>query len=224
MNSLPIFSENDLKKPYSQGRPRNSVVMYADCLSHSKAPITFVTTGPLTNIANLLRERANLSDHIEEILITGGAINIPGNVHEEGYEDSAEWNIFADPKAFKSILETRIPIKLIPFDVGSQLPVTKAFRQKLERQAKDHKASELALKLYSLVSTFTYHMMDVLTAIIAVDSSVATFKKMRIDVAQSGKSMGKTGKSFFNGREVEVATAVDVKRVEDKVLSALRSN
>jgi len=221
-NSLPLFSENELKKPYSQGRARSNIVMYADCLSHSKEPITFVTTGPLTSVANLLQERANLVERIEEIFIMGGAINVPGNVHEVGYEDAAEWNVFADPKAFKFILESKIPIKLIPLDVGLQVPVSKTLRQKIDRQAKDHRASELASTLYSLVTTFSYHMYDVLTAMTAVDPHLVTFKKMRIDVALSGKSVGKTAKSFFNGREIEVATSVDTKKFEDKVLSILR--
>jgi len=222
INTLPLFSENDLKKPYSQGRPRQNTVMYADCLSHSKEPVTFVTTGPLTSVATMLRERASLIEHISEIYVAGGAINSPGDVHEKGYE-GAEWNVFADPRAFKTVLDSRIPIKLVPKDVSLQVPVTKTLRQKIDKQAKDYRVSLLASKLYALVSGFDYFLSDVLTAVIAIEPSIATFKKMRIDVALSGKSTGKTGKSFFSGREVEVATAIDTKKFEDMFLELLRA-
>jgi len=46
---------------------------------------------------------------------------------------------------------------------------------------------------------------------------------MRIDVALSGKSTGKTAKSFFGGREIEVATAVDMKKFEDMFFELLRA-
>jgi inosine-uridine nucleoside N-ribohydrolase len=222
INTLPLFSDNELKKPYSQGRRRSNSVMYADCLSHSRDPITFVTTGPLTSVANLLRERSNLADKIAEIYIAGGAITSPGDVHEKGYE-GAEWNVFADPKSFKTVLESRVHIKLVPKDVTMQVPVTKALRQKIEKQSKDSRVSLLASKLYALVSGFDYYLSDVLTALIAIDPSLATFKKMRIDVALSGKSTGKISKPFFSGREVEVATAIDEKKFEDVFFELLRA-
>jgi purine nucleosidase len=222
INTLPLFSENDLRKPYSQGRARQNTVMYADCLSHSKEPFTFVTTGPLTSVADMLRERPHLSDNIAEMYVAGGAINVVGDVHEKGY-DGAEWNVFADPRAFKTVLESRIPIKLVPRDVSEQTIVTKLMRQKIERQAKDHRVSLLANKLLALCSGFDYYLSDVLTAMIAIEPSLATFKKMRIDVALSGKSTGKTAKSFFGGREIEVATAVDMKKFEDMFFELLRA-
>src|SRR5688572_9588229 len=53
MNELPIFSDNSLRKPYQQGRARKSQALITDCLNNSKAPVTIVTTGPLTNVSQV---------------------------------------------------------------------------------------------------------------------------------------------------------------------------
>jgi len=94
INELPLFRANDLKKPYSQGRPRKNEIVFADCLNHSKTPLTLVTTGPLINVARLLRDQPELSDKISQLVVVGGALNTPGNVQGNGYEGLAEWNIY----------------------------------------------------------------------------------------------------------------------------------
>src|ERR1700722_13444381 len=69
INELPVFSENDLKKPYQQGKFRRSDTVFFDCLSHSRRPVTIVTTAPLTNVAMVLRDQPDLKKNIEEFVI-----------------------------------------------------------------------------------------------------------------------------------------------------------
>ena len=102
INELPIFGENYLKKRYQVGRPRRTEVVFGDCLANSRVPFTVVTTGPLTNIAKIFEEKPELAEKVDEMIIMGGAINVDGNVEEEGHDGSAEWNIYADPEAFNS--------------------------------------------------------------------------------------------------------------------------
>jgi purine nucleosidase len=221
INELPIFGEN-YKKPYQQGRGRRSEVVFTDCLSHSKEPLTVVTTGPLTVLAPILKTNPELKKNIAEFVIMGGAINVRGNVEEAGHDGSAEWNVYADPQAFKSILESGIPTKLITLDVTNELPVTADFLQKLEKQAETYKASNLALKLWSLVKGFNYYFWDTVTAAAAIKPSLFTYKEMRIDVTVAGKSQGKTATSLFGGRKVQVATSVQKEAFEELLLSIFR--
>ena len=221
INELPIFSENDLKKPYQQGKCRRSENVFADCLAHSRRPITVVATAPLTNIAAVLKQQPDLRKNVEEFVIMGGALNVKGNVEEAGHDGSAEWNIYADPQAFKTVLECGQPIKLITLDVTNDLPVTPEWLHRLDEQASTSRASLLAAKIFSLVKGFNYYFWDTVTAAVAIKPDLFSFKEMKIDVTTQGKSSGKTSTSLFGGRKVQVATHVNKQAFEDLLLSIL---
>ncbi|MBS2009458.1 MAG: nucleoside hydrolase [Cyanobacteria bacterium SZAS TMP-1] len=220
INELPLFRDNYLKKPYQQGRPRRTESVFYDCLTNSRAPLTIVTTGPLTNVAKLLSANPELKEKIHEFIIMGGALGVKGNVEEDGLDGSAEWNVYADPHAFKSILETKLPIKLITLDLTNELPVTRDFVAKLEQLGENSRACALAAKLWSLVKGFDYYFWDTITAAVAIEPELFTFKEMKIDVSTSGRNMGKTSGSMF-GKKVQVATNVDRQNFEDLLLSIL---
>lgn len=221
INELPIFGANDLKKPYQQNKGRRSDTMFTDALTHSKRPVTFVTTGPLTVIAKVLRDHPELKKNIEEFVIMGGALNVAGNVEENGYDGSAEWNVYADPGAFKTVLDSGVPIKLVTLDVTNELPVHAEFLKKLEAQSATSRASLLAVKLWSLVKGFNYYFWDTVTAAAAIKPSLFTFKEMKIDVSMQGKNLGRTATSLFSGRKVQVATQVNKDRFEELILGIL---
>jgi purine nucleosidase len=223
INELPIFGANDLRKPYQQGKGRKSDTVYLDCLNHSKRPLTVVSTGPLTTIASVLRQQPELKKKVDEMVIMGGAISAGGNVEENGHDGSAEWNVYADPQAFKTVLDSGIAIKLITLDVTNELPVTREFLDRLEKQSATSKASLLATKLWSLVKGFNYYFWDTVTAAAAIKPELFTFKEMKIDVAVQGKSLGKTSTSLFGGRKVQVATQVQKSGFEELLLSILRT-
>lgn len=222
INELPIFGENALKKPYQTGRPRKSQALIIDCLNHSKEKVTLVTTGPLTNVVPVFAERPDLKEKVDEIICMGGAFNVSGNVEFPEHDGSAEWNFFADPPAAKGMLETGIPIRLIPLDVTNKVPITRDFLAQLDEQADVYRASQLAAKIYSLVKGLSYYFWDTLTAAAAIKTDLFTFKDMRIDIATTGKSQGKSASTFFGGRKVKVATEMDKAAFEELVLATLR--
>jgi purine nucleosidase len=220
INELPLFEDNYLKKTYQQGRPRRIDSVFLDCIANSKVPITVVTTGPLTNMANLLANHPEIKRNIQEFIIMGGAIRVKGNVEEPGHDGTAEWNVYADPAAFKQIVDSKLPIKLITLDLTNELPVTKDFLGKLEAQAEKSRASALAAKLWSLVKGFDYYFWDTITAAVAIEPGLFTFSDIKIDVSTSGKSMGRTNQALF-GRKVQLATQVNKQGFEDLLLSTL---
>ncbi|MBX9937810.1 MAG: nucleoside hydrolase [Candidatus Obscuribacterales bacterium] len=220
INELPLFEDNYLKKTYQQGRPRRIDSVFLDCIANSKVPITVVTTGPLTNMANLLANHPEIKKNIQEFIIMGGAIRVKGNVEEPGHDGTAEWNVYADPAAFKQIVDSKLPVKLITLDLTNELPVTKDFLGKLEAQAEKSRASALAAKLWSLVKGFDYYFWDTITAAVAIEPGLFTFSDIKIDVSTSGKSMGRTNQALF-GRRVQLATQVNKQGFEDLLLSTL---
>lgn len=65
---------------------------------------TVIATGPLTNIAFLLRIFPEVKEKIQEIVFMGGSLS-GGNV-----TDAAEFNFFADPEAAYMVLHEGVPL------------------------------------------------------------------------------------------------------------------
>ncbi len=222
INELPLFGELALKKLYQQGQGRKSQAAVTDCLTHSKVPLTIVSTGPLTNLASVFEENPDLKNKVDEFVIMGGAIDVPGNVEEPDHDGSAEWNIYADPSAAKRIFDLGVPVKLITLDVTNQLPVTQEFLSRLEEQTEKHRASLLAARLWSLVKGFEYYFWDTVTAAAAIEPGLFTFKEMRLDIITHGRSAGKVSTTLFGGRKVMVASSVQKEAFEELLLGILR--
>ncbi|MHA1299430.1 MAG: nucleoside hydrolase [Candidatus Helarchaeota archaeon] len=88
-----------------------SEFIYQTVKNHSKQ-VTIVATGPLTNLSIVLKSYPDFSELISEIVIMGGSVKVPGNV-----TPYAEFNIWADAEAAKIVLESGLPITLVPLDV-----------------------------------------------------------------------------------------------------------
>ena len=69
------------------------------------------TLGPLTNIATAIIKHPDIVDHIKEINMMGGAIEI-GNV-----TPSAEFNIYVDPEAALTVFKSGIKVNMFGLDV-----------------------------------------------------------------------------------------------------------
>lgn len=76
--------------------------------------VTIVATGPLKNVALLLRAAPGLIGRIAEVSLMGGSLS-QGNTTA-----SAEFNIWADPKAAEVLFERGIPIRMAGLDVTHQ--------------------------------------------------------------------------------------------------------
>lgn len=73
--------------------------------------ITYVVLGPMTNLAQLVREhRQTVVDKIGRVICMAGALDVPGNT-----TSVAEFNVYADPYAARELL--------IPTDITSGLPL-----------------------------------------------------------------------------------------------------
>ncbi|MEA1902682.1 MAG: nucleoside hydrolase, partial [Actinomycetota bacterium] len=64
-------------------------------VNDSDRPVTIWAVGPLTNVARALDREPEIAGNIEEIVIMGGAVDVPGNV----FGSPAEWNVFIDAGA-----------------------------------------------------------------------------------------------------------------------------
>ncbi|AET39578.1 trifunctional uridine nucleosidase/nicotinamide riboside hydrolase/nicotinic acid riboside hydrolase Ecym_4543 [Eremothecium cymbalariae DBVPG len=91
----------------------------------NKGEFSFVSLGPMTCIATLLRERPYLKPHIKYVVLMGGGLDI-GNSNAN---KSAEFNIFCDPHAADFVLTDKTISSrcvLIPLNLTGQVTATEA--------------------------------------------------------------------------------------------------
>ncbi len=86
--------------------------------------ITLCTLGPLTNIAMALVMAPDITQHIREIVMMGGAYFEVGNI-----TPTAEFNIFVDPEAADVVMRSGVPIVMAPLDLTHRILST---RQRLD--------------------------------------------------------------------------------------------
>lgn len=78
--------------------------------------ITLCALGPLTNIAMALVKAPHVAAKIRELVVMGGACFELGNV-----TPAAEFNIHLDPHAAAIVIDSGVPITMIPLDVTLQV-------------------------------------------------------------------------------------------------------
>lgn len=78
--------------------------------------LTLATLGPLTNVAQALRDAPDIASRIAEVVMMGGGFSEGGNV-----TPAAEFNIFVDPTAASEVFASGIPITMMPLDVTHQV-------------------------------------------------------------------------------------------------------
>jgi inosine-uridine nucleoside N-ribohydrolase len=103
----------------------HAVDLMARLLRETAEPVTLVPTGPLTNVALLLRTYPELAARVREIVLMGGSTDV-GNV-----EPLAEFNIHVDPEAADVVFSSGLPVTMCGLNVTHQALATDAVLERL---------------------------------------------------------------------------------------------
>lgn len=103
----------DLPEPEAEEVDATALEFTTGLLEATDA-VTIVATGPLTNVARLLRARPDLQPRIEAIVFMGGAVG------EGNWTASAEFNVWADPEAADTVVRCGVPVAMVPLEVTHQ--------------------------------------------------------------------------------------------------------
>lgn len=82
---------------------------------HYGSRLSVIALGPLTNVALALEADGDAMRRIGQLVIMGGAVEVPGNVTA-----TAEFNIHVDPEAAALVFGAGLPIALVPLDATRQ--------------------------------------------------------------------------------------------------------
>ncbi|HMO57184.1 MAG TPA: nucleoside hydrolase [Roseiflexaceae bacterium] len=90
--------------------------------------VTLVAVAPLTNVALAIRKEPRIVEAVHDVIIMGGALRADGNT-----TSLAEFNFYVDPHAAHIVLESGMPITLLPWDVTSKVLLTQDDVDRLRR-------------------------------------------------------------------------------------------
>ncbi|MET0725488.1 MAG: nucleoside hydrolase [Leifsonia sp.] len=216
----------ELPEPTVPLDPRSAVELMADVIAASDRPVAIVATGPITNVAMLLRERPDAASGIREIVWMGGSAG-RGNV-----TPAAEFNAWVDPEALSIVVDSGIRFTMVGLDVTHTALVTAEVMRRIAAvgNATARFGSDL-LEFFCSTNAAVFGMPDgplhdpVAVAVLADPDSVGTVFT-RLDVELAGTET--TGATLVDldgmlGREpnAHVALTLDVPRFWASVEAAI---
>jgi purine nucleosidase/pyrimidine-specific ribonucleoside hydrolase len=218
----------ELPEPEVELDPRGAVALLRDTLTAAAEPITVIATGPLTNIALLLRTHPEVLAHVERIVWMGGSTG-RGNV-----TPYAEFNAWVDPEAAAIVLASGAPVTMVGLNVTHQALVTEEVLARLGEVGTRTAAFGAQLLAYYRASyrrsagMDSAPLHDPITVALTADPGLVETVRARVDVELRGtETAGATSVDLLGklGRpaNADVAVRLDVPRFWDRVAAALRA-
>ena len=140
----------ELPAPRTAPVEAHAVDFLAERVLGSRAPVTLIPVGPLTNVALLLARHPDAADRVERIVLMGGAIG-EGNV-----TPAAEFNIWADPEAARRVFESGLDVTMIGLDVTHRALVGRAHDGRLRAAGRAGTLVAELLDFYEVFHRETY--------------------------------------------------------------------
>lgn len=218
----------DLPDPISAPVAVHAVEFLRSTLAASPEPVTLIPTGPLTNIALLLRTYPEITAKIAGISLMGGAMRA-GN-----WTPAAEFNIWVDPEAARIVFNCGVPVAMHGLDVTHQalmgLPEVDRLRALGTRPGRVfadllHFFTRFHLERYGTADTPIHDAVAV--AHVAIPGMVRTHR-YHVDVETSGEIT--RGRTVVDDRgqpgkapNVDVALGIDRAAFTELMIEAVAS-
>jgi purine nucleosidase/pyrimidine-specific ribonucleoside hydrolase len=122
---------SDLPEPAFDVSALTAVELMVQVLEDAAEPVTIVATGPITNVAALLRDHPRLLPRIAEVVFMGGST---GNGN---HTPAAEFNTYCDPEALETVLAAGLPVRMVGLNLTHQALATPAVVDRM--RAMDHR-------------------------------------------------------------------------------------
>jgi len=162
-------------------------------------PVRILALGPLTNLAEALKREPSLAKAVEELVIMGGALHVPGNLGDGGAfktnNTTAEWNIFVDPLAARIVFRSGVPIRLIPLDATNKVLVDAEFLAKFQAGAQSPLSRVVAQVLEAdraFIQSGFFYAWDPLAAVALLHPIVVKTTSLHVEILQDPPEQGRT--------------------------------
>ncbi len=195
------------EKSNNNEEKNDAVSFMKEMISLYPNEVNIVAVGPSTNVAKLLIDNPEIDKKIASITFMGGSLS-GGNV-----TDFAEFNVFCDPEACKTIVNSNTKIRMIGLDATMK---GKLYRKDVEFLDKlSSKEAHVTKLLYDEMLNvrgnmgFEFAVFHDSTALISlVREDLFKFEQVELDVSLDEKNLGETYVKL-GGKRVEVALDFD---------------
>jgi purine nucleosidase len=176
------------------------------------AQITLIAIGPLTNLALALQKDPEAMRQFDDIVVMGGAVRTRGNITPH-----AEFNFYVDPLAAKIVLDSGLPVTLVPLDATRQVSLTPQLMEERVRPIGNPLARFVieatgydAAKGHFRGGRSAFFLHDPLAAGSVIDPRLLKKEELYISVeTKGGEFCGRSFEIPSGGRRVEVCFGVD---------------
>jgi len=162
---LPPLIENPPGGPRnSSGSELSAVDFIIEQARRYRGQVTLLLFGPATNLAAALRKDPRLARNLGQVLMSGGALRVPGNTTK-----MAEFNFWFDPESANAVLRAGLPLTLLPLDATEgksfdeemtrffekgQSPIEKYLNQYFEQRSERRKGRPIPIWDEALAGVF----------------------------------------------------------------------
>ena len=182
--------------------------------------VTICAIGPITNVAEALRRHPDFVTNVADIVVMGGAVNVPGNV-----TPFAEANTYQDPHALADVLASGVRTTIIGLDVTVKVLADRADFAALAARHPEHgaflqAASRDYISVYEARGRSGCALHDPLAVIACVAPDLVEIEEMPLTVVIEGAEMGRTKPG--HGPMARVGLDVDADAVKERFFSMFR--
>lgn len=206
-----------------------SLKVLGDEIRNAPGDITLIATGPLSNVADLLRCEPDTARLIGHLIMVGGAVAAAGDVTA-----AAEFNMYCDSEAARQVFRSPVTKTLIPVDVTREVMLGFELLRRLE-QRQSSTSTLLQQILPGAYRNCRQHLgiegiyvHAAIAVIAAVRPALFTMQRLHGDVETVGELT--QGATIFDRRatslqqpNMDVAVEIDAAGVEAVIVQALES-
>jgi inosine-uridine nucleoside N-ribohydrolase len=228
-DGLGNITDREEFQGHSRSLNASNMSALAEKIQKSEDQVSLLTLSPLTDVAVLLRDFPETRSRIHELIIMGGGVRGIGNV-----TPCAEFNVYSDPEAARSVLCSRLPIVLVPLDATTSTRLTATELDNLQHGGSRLNEAVVGMLQYYFQFHADYegfwgcYLHDVLAVGLAADMSLATdVRQAPVQVeTQPGLTFGQTvadlrQRAQNNDSNVRIVFQVDAKRFVDRFVSVM---
>lgn len=201
--------------PQQEEAIRRSAAFMAEALMAGEGH-TIVATGPLSNVAAILKEFPRAARHIKEVVFMGGWSS----------RALPEANLSIDPSAAALLVASDLPLCAVGYEATLECILRRP--QILQLRAANTPGAHVLYALYLDWVRNTGRdvpiLHDPLTVALLCDPSLVDIERVRVSMdLSSGPDAGILYRSYGSGREVAMCQSVDLSRYLEFVMARVLS-
>ena len=118
-------------EPTTKAQSKPAAQFLVETAKACPGEVTILAVGPLSNLAEALRQDSGFARNVREVVLMGGALYVPGNV-----TPVAEANIYGDPHAADMVFTAPWKVTMIGLDVTTEVKLSDEMLSRIKAQNK----------------------------------------------------------------------------------------